>query len=74
MDFERQVKSWLVQDVKRLHLLQTAAKLQLDDWCFAAGFLRNMVWDKLHDVKSDSALNDIYLIYFNNLDVKKNNR
>ncbi|MFT5708895.1 MAG: hypothetical protein ACI9ES_003202 [Oceanospirillaceae bacterium] len=71
MDLERQVKSWLAQDQQRLDLLQTAANLQLSDWCLAAGFLRNMVWDKLHDFQTSSALNDIDLIYFNNFDAKE---
>ncbi|MDB4838182.1 nucleotidyltransferase family protein [Marinomonas sp.] len=42
-----------------------AASLQLGDWCLAAGFVRNLIWDKLHDKQTNTSLNDIDLIYFN---------
>lgn len=48
----------------RLEALQLAATLNLNDWCIAAGFVRNLVWDKLHGYPASTPLNDIDLIYF----------
>lgn len=41
-----------------------ASKLNLPDWCLAAGFVRNLVWDKIHDYTVSTKLSDIDLIYF----------
>lgn len=49
----------------RMEALKTAAILSLPDWCIAAGFVRNLVWDKLHDYGDPTPLNDIDLVYFN---------
>lgn len=49
----------------RMEALKTAATLNLPDWCLAAGFLRNLVWDKLHDHETPTTLSDVDLIYFN---------
>ncbi|TEU29439.1 nucleotidyltransferase family protein [Alkanindiges illinoisensis] len=52
-----------------MQILQIAAdfcrKNHLNDWCLAAGFVRNLVWDHLHNYTDATALNDIDLIYFN---------
>ena len=48
--------------------LQAAATLALDDWCLAAGFVRNLVWDYLHEKPSPTPLNDVDLIYFDRSD------
>ncbi|MEM1403885.1 MAG: nucleotidyltransferase family protein [Pseudomonadota bacterium] len=44
--------------------LRLAASLNLNDWCLAAGFVRNLVWDKVHSYTVSTPLNDIDLIYF----------
>lgn len=48
----------------RMEALAIASALDLPDWCLAAGFVRNLVWDRLHDFDSPTLLNDIDLIYF----------
>ncbi len=58
------VIEWINSDRERLNAVTLAAELGLKDWCIAAGFIRNLVWDKLHDYNENSALNDIDLIYF----------
>ncbi|MBV1915039.1 MAG: nucleotidyltransferase family protein [Pseudomonadales bacterium] len=70
MSYEAQIKQWILDDPERLYALETAAKLDLNDWCLAAGFVRNMVWDRLHGSEYHTPLNDIDLIYFdpNNCD------
>jgi hypothetical protein len=52
MNFENLIKDWIKKDLERMGALQTASTLQLNDWCIAAGFVRNMVWDKLHKKES----------------------
>lgn len=64
MDYETQVKNWVANDPMRMEALAIAAAQELPDWCLAAGFVRNLVWDKLHGFSSATALNDIDLIYF----------
>lgn len=64
MNYETQIKNWMASDLERMEALAIAATLELPDWCLAAGFVRNMVWDKLHGFSSATVLNDIDLIYF----------
>ena len=53
---------WLEQDSLRMRLLTAAERLNLPNWCLSAGFVLNLVWDRLHGL--NSTLNDIDLIYF----------
>ncbi len=48
----------------RMEALKTASILDLPDWCLAAGFVRNLVLDKLHGYEQLTPLNDIDLLYF----------
>ncbi|AEF54392.1 nucleotidyltransferase family protein [Marinomonas posidonica] len=65
MTHDDQVKKWIEADKERMAALRIAASLKLDDWCLSAGFVRNLIWDKLHDKAVSTPLNDIDLIYFN---------
>lgn len=56
--------SWIKKDPYRMELLRAARELDLYQWCLAAGFVRNLVWDKLHGYTQPTALSDIDLIYF----------
>lgn len=64
MDHETQINYWIMNDPVRMEALSIAAGLNLPDWCLAAGFVRNLVWDKLHGFTTSTTLNDIDLIYF----------
>ncbi len=66
----QQTAKWILKDRYRINALQAARDLELSDWYLAAGFVRNLVWDKLHDYEIRTPLNDIDLVYFdkNNLD------
>lgn len=68
--YEQTLLGWIAEDAFRMQLLETANRLQLPDWCIAAGFVRNLAWDKLHGYPA-SALADIDLIYFDPLDASK---
>ncbi|GIU10162.1 MULTISPECIES: nucleotidyltransferase family protein [unclassified Shewanella] len=67
LGFETQIKQWLLEDDYRLNALRIAEQLKLDDWMLAAGFIRNLVWDKLHNIQTE--LNDIDFIYFDPNDI-----
>ncbi|MDQ7733552.1 nucleotidyltransferase family protein [Halomonas sp. SpR1] len=71
MDHEAVIKHWVTNDPARMEALTIAAALKLPDWCLAAGFVRNLVWDKLHDFSSSTPLNDIDLIYFDQQDMSE---
>ncbi|KFZ38124.1 hypothetical protein HR45_06365 [Shewanella mangrovi] len=59
--------SWLRQSESRMRALAVAARLNLPQGYIAAGFIRNLVWDRFHGITT--ALNDIDLIYFDPNDV-----
>lgn len=68
MSNEQQTIEWLAGDKQRLLALQTAAELDLNDWCIGAGFVRNLIWDKLHNYTYSTPLNDLDLVYFDTSD------
>ena len=47
-----------------MRALRAARELQLPQWCLAAGFVRNLVWDRLHGHATTTPLSDVDLIYF----------
>ncbi|TVZ41133.1 hypothetical protein P886_0472 [Alteromonadaceae bacterium 2753L.S.0a.02] len=53
----------ILDDPYRLELLKSVAALRLPDWYIAAGFVRNLVWDHLHNFVA-TPLNDVDVIYF----------
>ena len=67
-DYEHKIMQWLLADDWRMRALNVAKELSLGEWCLAAGFVRNLVWDKLHDRSVATGLNDIDLIYFDDSD------
>jgi len=64
MDYYRTIKNWIRKDAIRMEALAIASELELPGWCLAAGFVRNLVWDQLHEFDRPTDLNDIDLIYF----------
>lgn len=60
---QQQISQWLQEDPFRMQVLRAVQALNLPQGFVAAGFLRNLVWDRLHQ-KSFSELNDIDIIYF----------
>ncbi len=51
-------------DKLRLKALECVRLLDLPDCYIAAGFVRNLVWDFLHNKLSPTPLNDVDVIYF----------
>ena len=59
-----QVSSILRSDPIRWHLLGLVADLGLPDCWIAAGFVRNAVWDALHNRQPRPPLGDVDVIWF----------
>lgn len=45
-------------------LLRAARSLELAEWCIAAGAVRNLVWDHLHNYRERTAPADIDFLFF----------
>lgn len=54
----------ITSDEWMMQCLRAAASLQLNDWYIGAGFVRNKIWDVLHDIEPRTPLNDVDLVYF----------
>jgi len=52
------------KDVWMLKILKAVEKLNLPDCWVCAGFIRNKVWDVVHNYSERTYLNDIDVIYF----------
>lgn len=59
---EQRLIRLLKNDPQRIQILKAVATLSLPDCWVAAGFVRNLVWDHLHNKKTD--LNDVDVIYY----------
>lgn len=64
------VALWLVSDTARMPQLGVLAELQLTDAWLAAGFVRNLVWDRLHGHAEPTPLADLDVIYFDSADCR----
>lgn len=71
MEYGAQLKQWILRDPLRMNALSLAAQQDLPDWCLAAGFIRNLVWDKLHGFELPTPLDDFDLIYFDPHDCRE---
>ncbi len=55
---------WMQGDSRRMAMLRAVARLGLPDCWIGAGFVRNLVWDRLHGFAEPTPLNDIDVLYF----------
>lgn len=67
--YEIKLTAWIHQDPVRMRALQLVQALKLPQGFIAAGFVRNLVWDRLHGVEQSRPLADIDVIYFNPNDI-----
>jgi hypothetical protein len=67
----RVVADIIAQDPVAMKQLRAARALALPDWCIAAGFVRNRVWDHLHGISPPRLPVDIDVIYYDASDVSK---
>lgn len=70
---EEDIKRIITEDAWMMEVLRCARKLDLPDWMIGAGFVRNKIWDQLHDYagKTVSETIDIDLIYYEPRDKDK---
>src|SRR3954463_7310015 len=60
----------IAQDPVGMKQLRAARTLGLPDWCIAAGFVRNRVWDHLHGIVPARLPVDIDVLYFDASDTR----
>ena len=63
-NYEVELKSLILADEWMIQRLQAVREFGIEDAWIGAGFIRNRVWDYLHDFPVDNHLNDIDVIYF----------
>lgn len=68
--YQKKIIELLLQDALRKQALDAVFSLGLPQCYIAAGFVRNLVWDYLHQKQSPTILNDIDVIYFDALEVQ----
>ena len=61
----------IAQDPVGMEQLRGVRALGLPDWCIAAGFVRNRVWDHLHRIAPPRPTNDIDVLYYDPADLSK---
>ncbi len=61
----------IAEDTVAMEQLRAARTLGLPDWCIAAGFVRNRVWDHLHGIAPPRPPVDIDVIYYDAGDLSK---
>ena len=61
----------IAQDPVGMKQLRAARALGLPDWCIAAGFVRNRVWDHLHGIALPRPPADIDVLYFDATDLSR---
>ncbi len=59
---------WVCGDSRRMAMLRAVARLRLPDCWIGAGFVRNLVWDRLHGFAEPTPLTDIDVLYFDRTD------
>ncbi|MEG0006574.1 MAG: nucleotidyltransferase family protein [Aeromonas sp.] len=65
---QSRTEALLRADPVRMACLRAARALDLPDWALGAGFVRNLIWDHLHQKTASTPLNDVDLIYLDRSD------
>ncbi|WP_245977583.1 nucleotidyltransferase family protein [Kushneria sinocarnis] len=68
---EQRIACWLREDDERMAALRALAELALPDAWLAAGFVRNLVWDRLHGYSPPTPLNDLDVLHFDATDCSR---
>lgn len=59
----------IIKDSLRMACLHAAKSICLPNWYIGAGFVRNAIWDYLHDRYTFTPIQSIDLVYFDNSEV-----
>lgn len=54
----------IAQSSWHMDILRAVKELDLNDWMIGAGFVRNAVWDHLHQYECHTPLSDVDVIHF----------
>lgn len=68
---EQRLIQILLTNRNLLRDLEAVKSLGLPQWCIAAGYVRNCVWDDLHGFASRTPLNDVDVLYFDPTDLRE---
>ena len=64
--------SWIARlvaaDARAVGQLRAVRELALPDWCIAAGFVRDRVWDALHGMAPRRERHDVDVLFFDQAD------
>lgn len=66
---EKDICALISKDKQMMEILKIVKSLNLNDWWIGAGFVRNKVWNHLHNF-SDELVNDIDVIYFDKTNIE----
>jgi hypothetical protein len=61
----------MCSDAWMMECLRAVERLKLPDWYIAAGFLRNAIWDFLHEKTIRTPLNDVDVVYYDPADLER---
>ena len=61
----------IAEDAVAMEQLRAVRSLALPDWCIAAGFVRNRVWDHLHGIVPARLPVDIDVLYYDAADIAR---
>ena len=65
------IEGIIAQDPVGMKQLRCVRALALPDWCIAAGFVRNRVWDHLHGIWPPRPAPDIDVLFFDAADISR---
>lgn len=68
---EKLLKEMLASRVGLLRDLTLVQSLGLPHGCIAAGYVRNYVWDVLHDRRTGTPFNDVDVLYYDSSDLSE---
>lgn len=71
MIFEDRLKLYIKDHHRLIDDLQRVRDLNLPECFIAAGYIRNMVWDRLHDYDDREKHTDIDVVYFDPEDISE---
>jgi len=69
-EYEQKLGQWINASPRHIRALRAARMLALPQWMLAAGFVRNLVWDRLHGFVA-TPFTDIDVIYFDPADLSR---
>lgn len=70
--YEDRLVALIRSDHRVMALLAAVRTLGLDHWCIAAGTIRNLVWDHLHDFDTPTLPSDIDVLIYDDRQVDAN--